>query len=154
MNDSRIEQSYRKFRSEIHVYMFFAKRCAGTDYHSISCVEYLCSCSIPCSAGDNIAWRNVLWDRTRNDIKLLTSSWHGDRRLATMPKFLRHAYSKVPCSSSVFMYREQDFRTPESSTNKMQLYGNCGIRKVNLATSKNVVAKIKMFPYRNIHKYT
>jgi hypothetical protein len=43
---------------------------------------------------------------------------------------------------------------PESSTNKMQLYGNCGIKKVNTATSKNVVTKIKIFLHQNIHKYS
>jgi hypothetical protein len=32
----------------------------------------------------------------------------------------------------------------------MKQYGNCGIRIVNSATSKNVVAKITMFPYHSI----
>ena len=29
-----------------------------------------------------------------------------------------------------------------------------GIRRVNFATSKNLVVKSTMFPHRNIHKYT
>jgi hypothetical protein len=29
-----------------------------------------------------------------------------------------------------------------------------GVRRVNLATSKNLAVKSKMFPHRNIHKYT
>ena len=29
-----------------------------------------------------------------------------------------------------------------------------GVRKANLAASKNLVVKITMFPHRNIHKYT
>lgn len=99
--------------------------------------------------------------KTRNDMKFSNSYWRGDRRLVwiyeiytnkiSIPKFPKLIESPLIYDVSTHA-REQDGCSPESGNCYMKQYGNCGIRIENIATAKNVVAKITMFPHRNDHK--
>jgi hypothetical protein len=50
--------------------------------------------------------------------------------------------------------RENIFKLTIGNENLPQDSNDNGVRIVNFATSKNLVVKITMFNYRNIHKYT
>ena len=50
--------------------------------------------------------------------------------------------------------RENIFKSTIGNESLHQNSNDSGVRKVNFATSKNLVVKSTMFPRRNIHKYT
>ena len=50
--------------------------------------------------------------------------------------------------------RENIFKPTIANQSLHQDSNDNGVRIVNFATSKNLVVKSTMFPYRNIHKYT
>jgi len=50
--------------------------------------------------------------------------------------------------------RENIFKPTTGQESLHQNSNDNGVRIVNFATSKNLVAKTTMFPHRNIHKYT
>jgi len=50
--------------------------------------------------------------------------------------------------------RENIFKPAIQNESLHQDCNDSGVRKVNFATSKNLVGKSKIFPHRNIHKYT
>jgi len=50
--------------------------------------------------------------------------------------------------------RENTFKPTTGNESLHQNSNDNGVRIVNFATSKNLVVKSTMFPYRNIHKYT
>jgi len=50
--------------------------------------------------------------------------------------------------------RENIFKPTVANESLHQDSNDNGVRLVNLATSKNLVVKSKMFPHRNFHKYT
>jgi len=50
--------------------------------------------------------------------------------------------------------RENIFKPIIENESLHQDSNDNGVRIVNIATSKNLVVKSTMFPYRNIHKYT
>jgi hypothetical protein len=49
--------------------------------------------------------------------------------------------------------RENIFKLTIGNESLYEISNDNGIRVVNLATSKNLVFKITMFPHRKIHKY-
>jgi len=50
--------------------------------------------------------------------------------------------------------REDIFKRTDWNGSLNQGVNDNGVRKVNVATSDNLVVKSTMFPHRNIHKYT
>jgi hypothetical protein len=50
--------------------------------------------------------------------------------------------------------RESIFKLATGNKSLHQDSNNNGARIINFATSKNLVVESKMFPHRNIHKYT
>jgi hypothetical protein len=50
--------------------------------------------------------------------------------------------------------REDIFRPTVKLESLHEINNDNGVRVVNFATSKNRIVKSKMFPHRNIHKYT
>jgi len=60
------------------------------------------------------------------------------------------------CSSdfNAKLGREDSFNPTIGNDSLHQSSNDNGVRIVNFATSKNLVAKSKMFPHRNIHEYT
>jgi exonuclease III len=50
--------------------------------------------------------------------------------------------------------REDIFKPAMGNVSLHEISNNNGVRLVNFATSRNIRVKSKMFPHRNIHKYT
>jgi hypothetical protein len=50
--------------------------------------------------------------------------------------------------------REDIFKPTTENENLHEISNNNGVRVVNFATSKNLIAKSTMFPHPNIHKFT
>jgi len=50
--------------------------------------------------------------------------------------------------------RENIFNSTIGNESLQQDSNNSGVRKVDFATSRNLVVKSTVFPHRNIHKYT
>jgi hypothetical protein len=50
--------------------------------------------------------------------------------------------------------REDIFKQTVGNERLHEISNDNGVRVVNFATSKNLIAKRIMFPHRNIHKYT
>jgi hypothetical protein len=50
--------------------------------------------------------------------------------------------------------REDTFKPTIGNESLHEISNDNGVRGVNFATSKNLIVKSKMFPYRNIYKFT
>jgi hypothetical protein len=50
--------------------------------------------------------------------------------------------------------REDIFKPTIGNQSLHEISNDNGVRVVNFATSKNLIAKSTMFPHHNIHKYT
>jgi hypothetical protein len=61
---------------------------------------------------------------------------------------------KILFGDNVKLRRENIFKPTIGNECLHQDSNDNGARLINFATSKNLVVKSTMFPYRNIHKYT
>jgi hypothetical protein len=69
-------------------------------------------------------------------------------------KFLKYHMKIVLKDFNEIVGREEIFKPTIGNESLHKIYNDDGVRMVNFVTSKNLTAKIKMFPYRNIHKFT
>jgi hypothetical protein len=75
---------------------------------------------------------------------------------------LRHAFDQFPRYDTKILLgdfnakvgREDIFKLSIGNGRSHKISNSNGARVVNFATSKNLLVKSKIFPYRNIHKYT
>jgi len=86
--------------------------------------------------------------------------WGFKRQLLWGIRASFRTYSYVPLENSARRFkcksreRESNFKRTIMNESLQQDNNDDGVRRVNFASTKNLVVKSTMFPHRNIHKYT
>jgi hypothetical protein len=69
-------------------------------------------------------------------------------------KFSKYHIKMLLGNSNAKVGREDSFKPTVGNERLHEISNDNGVRVVNFATSKNLIAKSRMFLHRNVHKYT